>query len=173
MQPEWLPRKVNLNGTLESDYRNLNDIYLNDIVGELLEVEGVPVRYDGALDLAYPPYTKGFTHLVTREIKSRHSKLKLRVFDHKRAEKLNWVAPILRNYKNPCVSCFWFDFPRGMVIEKRLAVWLEEWDYILILRWASVAQHEKILLTAYHVDGEKRWYWQSKRSRPTSKILHF
>lgn len=171
MRPEWLPSKIALNGSVQEAYEILHDVYLNEIVCEQIEVEGVPVSHNNQLDPTNPPYTYGFTHLITRDASSRYGKF--RAYDPERAEKLSWVMPLLKNYKDPCVSCFWFETPQGATLGESLAIWLEEWDYILILRWVSITQAEKIVVTAHHVDRGNRGYWQGKRRRPTSRVLHF
>ena len=168
MEPEWLPRKIRLNGNLADSYARLNDHYQNEIYPKKIEVEGVPVLHNNTLDPTNPPYTRGFTHLVTREVNGG-----LRSFDQQRAEKLSWVVPILENYKDPAINCFWFETPRGAILEESLAIWYEEGDYILILRWVSVAQVEKILVTAYHVDSGNRSYWQRKMRKPATRVLVF
>lgn len=168
MTPDWLPAKLSLNGSLDEVYSRLNGHYLSEIAGKVVEVEGIPVIYNDTLDPEMPMYTRGFTHLVTREVNQG-----LRSYDPDRAEKLSWVVPILENYKDPCINCFWFETPRGAVLEESLAIWYEEGDYVLILRWVSIALAEKILITAHHVDSGNRSYWQRKMRRATSRILVF
>jgi len=169
--PEWLPPKIALNGTLQEDYETLHSIYKNEIEFEEIEIEGIPVRHNHLPDPKTPPYTYGFTHLITRDVQGRFGKM--RVYNPERAQKLCWVAPLLKNYKDPSVSCFWFETPIGATLGESLAIWLEEGDYILILRWVSISQTEKIVVTAHHVDRTNRKYWQDKKNRSTSRILTF
>ena len=171
MRPEWLPPKIVLNGSIQDDYRKLHEIYQNEIVGEYIEIEGVPVIHNNTPDTTNPPYAHGFTHLVTREASNRTGKF--RAYDPERAERLSWLSPLLKNYKDPCVSCFWFETPKGAVLGESLAIWLEEWDYVLVLKWVSIEKTEKIIATAHHVDVGNRSHWQGKRRRSTSRILQF
>lgn len=166
MEPEWLPPKVPLHGSMQEIYDRLHTIYQNEIVGEHIEIEGVPVLHNNRPDPDFPPYTKGFTHLVTRGDT-------FRAYDPERAARLSWVVPLLQNYKDPNVSCFWFETPQGAILNESLAIWLEEWDFILILRWATITRTEKIIVTAHHVDRGNKGYWQRKRMRPTSRLLQF
>lgn len=171
MRPEWLPPKIVLNGSIQDDYKKLHEIYQNEIAGEKIKVEGVPVIHNHLLDTTNRPYTYGFTHLIIREVSNRFDRF--RSYDPERAEKLSWVVPLLKNYKDQCVSCFWFETPMGAVLGESLAIWLEEWDYVLILRWVSIEKEEKVVVTAHHIDVGNRSYWQRKRRRPTSRILQF
>lgn len=171
MQPEWLPSKVVLNGSIQDCYKKLHDIYQSEIVGEHIEIEGVPVIYNNRPDVTNPPYTHGFTHLVTREATNRTGKF--RAYDPNRAERLSWLSPLLKNYKDPCVSCFWFKTPEGAILGESLAIWLEELDYVLVLKWVSIDKTAKIIATAHHVDTGNRGSWQNKRRRPDSRILHY
>jgi len=169
MRPDWLPDKLSLAGNMPDLYRSLNAFYQAEIENEPIMIEGVPVIHNTFLDPKSPPYTHGFIHLVTREIVDAREKI--RVFDPTRAEKLSWVVPILKNYKEPEVSCFWYETPEGVNVIESLAIWLEEMDYILILKWENISRTTKVVVTAHTVDRGNRGYWQRKRRRPTSRIL--
>jgi len=171
VQPEWLPSKVVLNGSIQDCYKKLHDIYQSEIVSENIEIEGVPVIYNNRLDKTNPPYTHGFTHLVTRKVENQNDGF--RVYDPNRAERLSWLVPLLKNYKDSCVSCFWFMTPDGAILGESLAIWLEEWDYLVVLKWVSIQKTEKVIATAHHVDMGNRHYWQNKRRRSTSRVLQF
>ena len=166
MRPDWLPDKLVLNGTLPEIYETLYEYYQAEIESEEIIVEGVPVIHNNVVDRHNPPYTYGFTHLITREVS-----VNLRSYDQNRAEKLSWVVPLLKNYKDPNVSCFWFETPRGLTIIDSLAIWLEEMDFILILRWHDFSRTQKVVVTAHSIDSGNRNYWQRKRRKSSSRIL--
>jgi hypothetical protein len=163
MRPDWLPPPLTFSGPSPTqDYVRLHDIYQNEILATQLQIESIPVVLNNVSDPSFVPYTYGFTHLITRDDGTG-----FRGIDYDRACKLNWVVPIIQHYRDPAVSCFWYDHPRG----ETLALWLEDHDYILILRWLSGTRTEKILITSYSVDVRNRRYYQRLRSRPTSRPL--
>jgi hypothetical protein len=166
MVPDWLPAKLRLNGSMPEIYELLHSHYQANIVSTCIEIEGVPVLHNNTPDRVYPQYTNGFTHLITREVTSGN-----RVYDPQRAEKLSWVVPILQNYKEPAVSCFWYVRPQGSNKVESLAIWLEECDYILILRWHNIQRQKKIVVTAHSIDVGNRSYWQGVRRRPDSRAV--
>jgi hypothetical protein len=152
MLPDWLSAPLTLNGTLSQDYEKLYRVFQTDLFHQSLEVEGIPIIINPALDPDMPQYERGFTHLVTREDASG-----LRSIDHERATRLHWVAPLITHYKDPAVRSFWSPSPRR---GERLYIWLYEHDYVLVLNWTSSSQNRKILLTAYHVDRHRRVQFQ-------------
>lgn len=163
MRPDWLPVQLTFSGPSSTDdTARLHDIYQNEILADQLQINGVPVVFNRRPDPNFQPYDFGFTHLITRDDKTG-----FRAIDYARASRLNWVVPIIQNYRDPAVSCFWFQNPRG----ETLAVWLEEHDYILILRWINRAQTEKILVSSYSVDVGNRRYYERVRNRTDSRPL--
>lgn len=164
MLPDWLPKPLIFNGySPAQDYDRLHDIYQNEILTAQLQINGIPVVFNNVLDPNFRPYTYGFTHLITRDDSTG-----FRGIDYPRACKLNWVVPIIQNYQDAAVSCFWFQHPKK---GETLAIWLEEHNYILILRWLTRTQAEKILITSYNVDSGNRKYYERLRNRPGSRPL--
>lgn len=164
MRPDWLPAPLTFSGSSSAhDAERLHDIYQNEILAAQLQINSVPVVFNHHPDPNFQPYTYGFTHLITRDDKTG-----FRAIDYARASKLNWVVPVIQNYQDSAVSCFWFQNPkRG----ETLAIWLEEHDYILILMWLTKNQTEKILVSSYNVDVGNRRYYERVRSRPDSRPL--
>ena len=164
MRPDWLPAPLTFSGSSPvQDYARLHDIYQNEILTTQLQINSVKVVFNNRPDPNFHPYTYGFTHLITRDDKTG-----FRGIDYSRACKLNWVVPIIQNYQDPAVSCFWFQHPKK---GETLAIWLEEYDYILILRWLTKNQTEKILITSYSVDAGNRRYYERLRDRSDSRPL--
>jgi hypothetical protein len=163
MRPDWLPPSLTFTGAdFKRDCERLHAIYQDEILAAQLNIEGIPVVLNNVPDPDFPPYTFGFTHLITRD-----NGAGFRALDYNRACKLSWIVPIVQNYKDPSVSCFWYAHPKG----ETLVVWLEDHDYLLVLKWLTKAQTKRILVTSYSVDVRNKRYYQRLRSRPTSRPL--
>lgn len=163
MRPDWLPSELVFNGgDVERDYERLHNIYQNEILAQDLFINNIPIAFDGTLDPDFSPYSRGFTHLITRDNGDG-----FRGIDYARAVKLCWIVPVIENYTDPAVSCFWYETPVG----ETLTVWLEDHDFLMILKWQNSSKQQKILVTSYNVDAKNRKYYASVRARPTSRPL--
>ena len=147
MRPIWLPGVLSMDGSWDKTLEKLYRIFENDfIIGRPLFGE-LPVwwnnrKVDGQ-------YEEGFWHLIT---KTEHSIMD-RVPDFDRAKRLPWCAPAIINHNDPLVKCWGFVEDNGII---RTYIWLEGWDYVVILEKRRMRIGEvAFLITAYFVEGSK------------------
>lgn len=146
MLPDWLPNKLSIAGmSLKQSYADLHEIFLRDL-SDLsgIIVDGKSVCIDMVKDKVYTDYERGFLHFVTRENGDQ------RIIDFARAERLNWILPILTHYLEPEVAAFWHTGPK----DDALYLWLQNFDFLVILKNQKSAKYRnsRIMVTSYHVD---------------------
>lgn len=149
MLPDWLDPELPLKGTLDENYSCLYEIFVRDLSNlEGIIVDGKSVCIDMGKDEAMPKYERSFLHFVTR------TRGDIRSIDFDRARKLHWVRKVLEHYTAPEVTAFWHLGPQCPV----LYLWLEEHDFILILKdqRSRAYKDSRIMVTAYSVDPEYR-----------------
>ena len=164
MQPDWLPKKLEIVGlSVEQNYRDLHAIFIRDLLdlGGIV-IDNKSVRIDLTKDKFYTEYERGFLHFVTRENGSQ------RIIDFERAERLNWVLPVLTHYLEPEVSSFWHIGPK----DEALYLWLKDFDFLVILKNQKSNRYKdsRIMVTSYHVDSGYRRVLQ-KRLDNSSRII--
>jgi hypothetical protein len=123
----------------------LYHIFESDFILSKPLFEGQEVKWDDRkLDGLYE---EKFWHLITKDDQETGDRL----FDGPRAERLPWCAPTVNNSSDRAVKVWNYREGRGQI---RTYLWLEHWDYVVILEMKS--NHKKklaVLITAYHVDG--------------------
>jgi hypothetical protein len=155
MIPDWLPNELELLGSsIDDDYAKLFEVFERDFVKAApATVDGDIVTYNTKLDSATDDkYPLGFTHLVTEGKNDRH-------IDFDRAKKLPWVRAVLENYTADDVKAFWVEQAKG----ETLYLWLHEHDFVVVLRKFKSKKErrkKKIIVTAFHVYGYNRRYYQ-------------
>lgn len=142
----WLPSMVSVNGDWTEVCRMLYGIYEADFIRTNRQFIGMPIWRDRRI-LPGERYEECFWHLISREDYSLGSRLP----DLRRAERLPWCGPTISNAQAPEVKVWDYLESSG---KKRTYVWLEAWDYVIIIekrrhRIGEIA----FLVTAYHVDG--------------------
>jgi len=102
------------------------------------------------------PMEEGFWHLITREDK----KLKQRLPDFPRAERITWVRPIIENFSSVGMDCWKYLEGNGQI---RYYLYAKADDYLVILE----EKHKSFfLVTGFYVDSEwKRKELESKKSK--------
>ena len=144
---EWLPEMVSVGGEWEMVLAKLYHIFDEDFRKTECTFEGRPVWWDRRI-LPGDRYEEGFWHLITKT----DQKTKDRLFDPRRAERLSWCCPIISNVDDDAVKVWNFREARGQL---RTYIWLEDWDYIVILEKRRQRVSEiAFLLTAFHVGGQ-------------------
>lgn len=123
--------------------------YLNDIVKNTLNINGIPLTFNN--NASRHPICRGkhqcFEHIITRE--SKHSGK--RNFDPERANKIHWIRPILENFDDPKIKYFEALNDDG---KNQLFYWYEEKDFIIILREIIPSL---LLITSFCIDKEERY----------------
>lgn len=143
--PSWLPEIVSVNGQWEQVLKRLYSIFERDFVRGGCRFQDMPVWWDRHKSDG-DEYEEGFWHLITKM--DNHSGERL--LDPRRAERLPWCRPTLTNSTDPEVKVWDYRESDG-----RLAtyVWLENWDYVIIVRKRQQNRGPiAFLVTAYHVD---------------------
>ena len=164
MLPDWLSPPLEISGAnIEETYQKLYEVYLK-IVSELdtIVVDGKHVVFDRNPDAVMPQFEGAFMHFVTRGAGS------VRVYDEARASKIHWIVPLLKHYEDEDVKSFWCQGPKV----NTLYIWLEEYNYVLILKDMKSAKFSetRMVVTAFSVDSDYRKSLRKKYQR-AKKIL--
>lgn len=146
-RPSWLPEIVSVNGEWNDVVTRLYAIFDSDIKRGNRNFRGLPVWWDRRI-LPDQKYEEGFWHLISKDYCNAADRL----FDPRRAERLPWCGPTITNSHDPVVTVWDYRETSGRV---RTYVWLENWDYLIILekrqqRRGLIA----FLITAYFVEGD-------------------
>jgi Protein of unknown function (DUF3800) len=72
-----------------------------------------------------------------------------RIPDFRRAERLKWCLPVIKNYNTPEVTFWKYDHGNKSI---RTYLWLKEHDYVVVMEEREKRGHA-FLNTAFHVDG--------------------
>ena len=145
-KPHWLPPILSLSGTWEEIVSSLYAIFEKDFEQAKPKFQDYVVWWDRRI-LSDQCYEEGFWHLISRDDKSTGE----RIPDFRRAERLPWCAPTITHADDNAVEVWNYQEGRGRL---RTYVWLENWDYCIILE--KLKRHTwkaAMLITAFHVDG--------------------
>jgi len=148
-RPDWLPSMLSLSGTWEEILSELYALFDKDFKQSKLNFKDHIVWWNRRI-LPGERYEEGFWHLITREDRSTGERLP----DFRRAERLPWCGPII-THSDDTAAKVW-DYREGTG-QLRTYIWLEDWDYCVILE--KVARGKKkvaLLITAFYVDGPLR-----------------
>ncbi len=147
--PDWLPPIISINGEWNEVLARLYEIFKRDFKETQRTLDGKLVWWDRRI-LAGDQYEEGFWHLISRIERITGE----RIFDPRRAERLPWCGPTISKANDNCVKVWDFKEDTGRL---RTYVWLEDWDYVIIL---EKREHRKgqifFLITAFYVDGDSR-----------------
>ncbi|MBW1668869.1 MAG: hypothetical protein JRJ66_12610 [Deltaproteobacteria bacterium] len=145
-KPVWLPAMVQTNGEWQHVLRRLYQIFENDFKNNRCLFRGSEIWWDKRI-LEGDDFEEGFWHLITKGGEQR-------LFDPRRAERLPWCSAIINNANDGSVKVWDYKEKRGAI---RTYLWLEDWDYAIILEKKQVGQRIVFfVITAFHVDGESR-----------------
>lgn len=147
--PHWLPAMVSVDGEWKQVISMLYGIFERDIKQTKRFLKGKPVWWERRI-LEGEQYEEGFWHLISKD----DQRTKDRLFDPRRAERLPWCGPVISNSDDSAVKVW--DF---MEANRRLRtyVWLENWDYVLILEKRQQRVGEiALLITAFYIDGDSK-----------------
>lgn len=152
--PSWLPEMVDLKGDWNDVVKRLYTVFTRDIKEGRLFCDGMPIWYDRRVSPDDYGFEEGFWHLITKErwITNNSQKRKERLPDYRRAERLSWFAPVIRNIGDKEIK-FWRYLEGGSQV--RLYIWLCDFDYAIILEEKEMKRGPvAFLITAFYVTGE-------------------
>lgn len=151
--PDWLPAIMCTDGNWNRVIAALYAIFERDIKNSAIRLKGRPVWHDRRV-LPGEEYEEGFWHLTSRDEwvfdKKQRRKVKDRVWDSRRSERLPWCRPTIEHAGEPVVMMWDYEEADGQI---RTYVWLKEWDYVIVLE----RQQKRLgvifmLITAFYVD---------------------
>jgi len=160
--PDWLPPMLTLSGTWENIVSGLYAIFEKDFKQGKPKFQHYMVWWDQSV-LSGQHYEEGFWHLISRYDRSSGD----RIPDFRRAERLPWCAPVITRSNDSAINVWDYQENRGKI---RTYVWLENWDYCVILE--KLRQHVQavaMLVTAFHVDGPSQR--RSLRNKFTKRVV--
>jgi hypothetical protein len=138
---------ISLNGPWEEVLFGLYQVFEKDFKLGRPEFEDRLVLWDSRI-LPGDKYEEGFWHLISRDDRETGQRLP----DFRRAERLPWCAPTLRNSRDPVVKVWDHGEASGRV---RTYLWLEDLDYVVIVEKKEGRKRKLVfLVTAYYVDGD-------------------
>ncbi len=144
-KPTWLPALVSISGEPNQVFARLYKIFEADFKQTERALEGVSIRWDNRI--LEGKYEEGFWHLITKQ----DQEAKERLLDPRRAERLPWCGPTITNAKDSVVKMWNF---REANRRLRTYLWLEAWDYVVILEKRQQSGREiAFLITAFYVEG--------------------
>jgi len=148
-KPTWLPPVISADGNWSEVLISLYKIFETDIKYSNLTYEDKPIWWDKRV-LEEDGYEEGFWHLITRI----EYPTKARLFDPRRAERLPWFNPIIKNTMDDLIKIWDYKESNKKI---RTYVWFENGDYVIILHKrkfhiGTVA----FLVTAFYVDGDSK-----------------
>lgn len=143
--PIWLPEMVSVNGEWKRVLKILYGIFEQDFIRNRVQFQDMPVWWDRRR-LGSDLYEEGFWHLITKDDEYSGDRL----LDPRRAERLPWCRPTLIHCEDAEVKVWDYRESNGKI---KTYVWLENWDYVIILQKRQQDRRKiAFLLTAYHVD---------------------
>jgi len=163
IKPSWLPSTIQVNPNSIKVIGILYKIFKKDFVQTGCKLKGNPVWWDRTKAKGNKCVT--FWHLITILDETTGS----RVLDQPRAERLPWCKPLIENYQDVEIKAWEYRESGGII---RTYIWLENWDYVVILEKTRMDFGEVYrLITAFHLtyNSNRRSLLSKykKRVRPT------
>jgi len=90
---------------------------------------------------------KVFWHITDKEMHPYSDRLP----DIRRAERLNWIRPMIENCNENEIQCFDYTESSGQI---RAYLWLERYDFIVIL--GKLPRINYTIITAFYIDFENK-----------------
>jgi len=147
-RPEWLPEMIETNGVWDSVCETLYGVFHQDFVLGKPILLGLPVWWNRKIRDGR--FEEAFWHLITQLDEAGVERL----FDPRRAERLPWCGPSIRNAHEPSLLVWDFKEGNGVI---RTYIWYRAGDYVIVLekkqqRGGLIA----FLVTAHHIEREGR-----------------
>lgn len=148
-KPDWLPEIISVDGIWKEILDRLYNIFRMDFIEGKPKLEDKPVFWDRTID-ENDKYERGFWHLIEKEDQVTHE----RSFDPRRAERLTWCAPAIKNCKAEVITMWEFREAKNRI---NIYIWLEHFDYVIIFQKKKFKLgFVAFLITAFYVDGNSK-----------------
>lgn len=143
-QPDFLPLVINLDGSYDEIIERLYQVFRKDFIETRATHLGWKLRYNGKIYEYSQGKVEGFWHVITRDDATKSNRL----IDYQRAKRLSWAKPLIENPYHDEIKFFFYDegIPRKGI---RHYIWLEKWDYVVVLR---KRRDDYFWITAFYVD---------------------
>ncbi|MGH2327830.1 hypothetical protein ACRCD5_05860 [Campylobacter taeniopygiae] len=92
-------------------------------------------------------FNETFWHIISRKNNNQ------RCFDALRAERIGWIKCIIMDYNKPYIKMFYF-YEKNHKI--RLYLWLEQYDFVVILERIISNSKEAYIVTSFYIDNQKK-----------------
>ena len=147
--PSWLPPIINVDGNPVLIFQKLYQFFESDFKERIPCFQGRDVWFDRKVEPG-DQYEEGFWHLITRKDYATGDRL----LDNRRAERLPWCAPSINHSEEPLIKIWDYEEGNGKI---RTYLWLESYDYLIILEKRKVRDFEiAFLITAFYIDGDSK-----------------
>ncbi|MFC2170505.1 hypothetical protein ACFLQJ_00840 [Calditrichota bacterium] len=141
-----MPEIQNTDGDFNEVKARLYDIFCYDFFHSPITFSDLEVWVDRRI--IEDEYEEGFWHLTTKKDHETGERL----FDPRRAERLHWCRVILESSEDPEVKVFDYDEFTSKGVKTRTYVWLENFNYVIVLEKRNVGTKDiYFLITAYYV----------------------
>jgi hypothetical protein len=151
--PDYLPDLLEMEGSWEDILNRLYSVFSRDFKGDQVKHREIIVLYDRRILTDGQEKEEGFWHVVSIWDRLHRQRL----IDYRRAERLPWARPLMESPERMEIRVFdHFEGPRDKGI--RRYIWLEDYDYVLILQRRKKAF---FWITAFYMDVE----WKRKDLR--------
>ncbi len=159
-KPNWLPEMISVEGSWEEILEKLYNIFRLDFKEGKPKLEDKLVFWDRTIE-AGDKYERGFWHLIEKE----DQETKERRFDSRRAERLPWCAPSIKNCRDDIIRMWEYREANNKI---NIYLWLEHFDYVIIFQKRKFKLGIiAFLITAFYVDGNSkrrnlRWKYENR-----------
>ena len=152
--PSFLPPMLVLDGDWDTILVRLYSVFEQDFKHSQTYYSGVKVVYNGTVNPDGQGKEEGFWHVVSKDDSVTGERLP----DNRRAERLPWAKPLMESPTRPEIKVW--QYKEGSADKGiRTYIWLEDYDYVLIL---ERKKHAFYWVTAFYVTTKKRDDLQKK-----------
>jgi hypothetical protein len=152
--PLFLPSVLDLDGEWSAILGTLYAVFERDFKKSQTRHQGLKVMYNGTIKADGMGKEEGFWHVVSRTDNNTGE----RIIDYPRAKRLPWAKPMMESSDRPEIKVW--EYQEGTADKGlRTYIWLERYNYILILQRKKKAFY---WITAFYVDPWKRKELETK-----------
>lgn len=146
--PSWLPEPLNLDPWQIDTYEKLYKIFCLDFKSS----NTLYFKKEKIIIFSYNHHLldgkeKVFWHITNREDKAYSDRLP----DLRRAERINWIRPIIENYTSSDIYCFDFTESSQKI---NTYLWLYKHDFVVILQ--RLNRENYTIITAFYISYDNK-----------------